>query len=89
MNCLKFSILSYLHHSLCIADDAGVIIAQHICYNLNLFESDSINNLELGVKTDISIDISNMWKDIHKMAYEKFNRCRYQAWQSLKCYLSF
>lgn len=59
---LEFSILSYLHYSLHIVDDANVVITQHICYNLNLLKSNSTNSLDLSVRTGVSADITNMQK---------------------------
>lgn len=60
INYLECLMLSYLYHFLHIANDAGVIIAQCIYYNLNLLNSCSINSLELGLKTRIFTNTTNL-----------------------------
>lgn len=40
-------------------------------YDLNLLDTSSMNNLILGVNTGISINIMDMWKNIHKMTFTK------------------
>lgn len=59
-DCLKSSILLYLHHSLFIADDIGSMTIRPICYNINLLESDSRSIIELRIRTGISTDITSM-----------------------------
>lgn len=68
MDYLKSSLLSYLYHSLCIVDNADVIIARHFFYNLNLLDNSFTNSLELDVRTGIFIDTINIWKNLYKTA---------------------
>ena len=67
-DCLESSLLSHLHHSLRIADDAGMGTARPFFYDLNLLDSSSANSLELGVRTGISTDTTNIWKNLHRTA---------------------
>lgn len=61
--------LSHLHHFLEIADDADMLTTRDNDYDLNLLDTSSMNNLILGVNTGISINIMDMWKNIHKMTF--------------------
>lgn len=66
---LKSSVLFYLYYSLYIRDNTSMVIAQNICYNLNLFDNDSTNILELNMKIKVFADITNIQKNIHKIVF--------------------
>lgn len=46
-----------------------MITIYNICYNLNLFNLDFKNNLELGINNKISIVIINIRKNIYKTIF--------------------
>lgn len=68
----EFLVLFHLHYFLQIADIAIVMIAQYIYCNLNLLKNTFINSLKLDVKTEISIDITNIWKNIYNYYLQEF-----------------
>ncbi len=64
---LDSSVLFYIYHSLCMADD--VWISYHsIGYDLNLLGTNSENGRKLRVSIRIFIATINIWKDIHRIA---------------------
>lgn len=65
---LESLVLSYLYNSLYIADYANGVTSQHICLKLNLLKNNSTNSLKLGIKTRVSLCITDMWKNIYKTA---------------------
>lgn len=65
---LKILVLFYLHHSLRIVDNADMVTTRRICYNVNLLDSCSTNSSELRIRTRISADMTNLWKNINKIA---------------------
>lgn len=44
-----------------------MVTARHFFYNLNLLDNSSINSLELKVKTRISTNTINMWKNPYRI----------------------
>lgn len=53
-NCLESSMLSHLHHSLHISDEATMMTTRGIGYDLYLLDTDSRNSPKLGVSNAIS-----------------------------------
>lgn len=59
-NYLLFFIISYLHYSLQIADNKGLLITCKNCYNFNVFELGYKNSSILSINTEIFARSNNI-----------------------------
>lgn len=70
-DCLEFLVLFHLHHFLYNADDISVLTTHNNYYNLNIFDVSSKNSSIFSVNARISINTTNIQKNIYKTSLTK------------------